>query len=215
MRRGVIALYVAAFGGVAVLAGCSSSGMKEEECLTADWRAIGYEDGARGFSPDYLGTRRKACAEAGVTPDFDAYMRGREEGLAHYCRPANGYRMGVAGYRYEGVCPPAAEPAFLSAHSDGFGLYQRRAAMQNIGKRLAWSRQRAQEIEYELVDKGGSMINPAMTPTDRAALVIELKNLAQEKAELENAIPQLEADYGAARADYDAYYSAVAPRYPG
>lgn len=207
MRRVIAVLFLAA------LAGCSSKGMQEEECLTADWRAVGYEDGAQGYGPQYFGVRRKECAEHGVAADFDAYMGGREEGLAHYCRPQNGYRAGVAGYAYEGVCPPEVEAAFMAAHADGFGLYQRRVAMQNIGKRLRYSRQRAQEIEYELVDKGGMMVNPALTVADRTALAIELKNLAQEKAGLERAIPQLENDHAAAQAEYESYRSEMAGRY--
>ena len=87
--------------------------MSTEECLTADWRAIGYEDGAQGQNPDYFGERRKACAEHGITADFDAYLVGRAEGLALFCRPPNGYRLGVRDYNYSGVCPVELEDAFL------------------------------------------------------------------------------------------------------
>ena len=78
------------------LGGCA--GMDREECRTADWRAIGYEDGVQGQSAAYFGTRRKACAEHGITADFDAYLAGRAAGLAHFCRPQNGYQLGVQGH---------------------------------------------------------------------------------------------------------------------
>ncbi len=91
------------------LAACAN-GMNSAECVTADWRAIGYEDGAQGRGTGSFGARRKACAEHGVTPDFQAYMAGRYKGLAQFCRPQNGYRLGTKGYRYTGVCPVELEP---------------------------------------------------------------------------------------------------------
>ncbi len=59
--------------------GCAT--MSEEECLVADWHAIGYEDGAAGLQVAQLGKRREACAEYGVRPDTAAYRAGRDEGL--------------------------------------------------------------------------------------------------------------------------------------
>ncbi|MDH3241626.1 MAG: DUF2799 domain-containing protein [Alphaproteobacteria bacterium] len=203
---------------VLALAGCGGgSGMQEAECLTADWRAVGYEDGAQGYGPQQLTVRRKACAEYGVAPDFNAYMAGREEGLLYYCRPQNGYNVGNSGYRYSGQCPPHMEPAFVAAHADGFGLYQRRARMQNIGKRLSYSRQRSQELEYELADRTMAMATPVtgLTAADMAARAIELKQLAQEKVEIEQAIQQLEIDYSAAQYDYEAYRDQISGRYSG
>lgn len=209
MRRVLATLVFAA------LAGCASSGMEESECLTADWRAIGYEDGARGLGPQHFGVRRKACAEHGVAAGFDAYMAGREEGLAHYCRPRNGWRMGVAGRAYEGVCPPAAEAAFLAAHADGYGLYERRVALRDVADRLNDSRARARELEFVLADRAGLVASPGLTAADRAALIVEIKQLTEEKLELERAIPLLEEDYAAARYEYDDYRARVAPRYSG
>ncbi len=53
------------------LAGCAS-GMDSAECVTADWRAIGYEDGSQGRGTGAFAARRKACADHGVTPKFEA-----------------------------------------------------------------------------------------------------------------------------------------------
>jgi len=202
---------------VLALAGCGGGAMKEAECMTADWRGLGYEDGAQGYGPEQLSVRRKACAEYGVAPDFGAYMAGREEGLAYYCRPQNGYNVGNSGYRYGGQCPPDLEPAFVAAHTDGFGLYQRRARVNNISRQLASSRQRSQEIEYELAERTLAIANPApeLTVADVAARAIELKQLTQEKIELEQAIKQLEIDYQAAQQDYDDYRASISGRYSG
>ena len=202
---------------VLALAGCGGGAMEEAECMTADWRAIGYEDGAQGYGPEQLAVRRKACAEYGVAANFEAYMVGRDEGLVYYCRPQNGYNVGNSGYRYGGQCPPHLEPGFMTAHADGFGLYQRRAQMQNIGKRLSYSRRRSQELEYELADRTLALAAPApdLTATDMANRAIELKQLTQEKIEIEQAIKQLEIDYAAAQNEYENYRSQIAGRYSG
>lgn len=107
------------------LGACSSSGMDEAECKTADWRAVGYEDGARGASPESFGARRKACAEHGVTAGFDRYLAGHAQGLEQYCKPQKGYRLGAGGTRYSGVCPDYLEPAYLAAHARGLAEFCR------------------------------------------------------------------------------------------
>lgn len=206
MRRCLWAALLLALGA------CSS--MDVAECRTADWRAIGYEDGAQGRGPEYFGKRRKACAEHGVQANFNGYMAGRTEGLAHFCHPQNGYRLGTNGYRYTGVCPAQFEGAFLAAHADGYGLYERNAALTGIRKHLHRSRKRAKEIEYLLAEKTAQLVSPDALAADRAALVIELKQLTEEKVELEAQIDQLEYDYAAAQGEYERYRKHLAAR-PG
>ncbi len=198
------------------LAACSSSsGMGEAECQTADWRAIGYEDGAQGYSPESFGGRRKACAEHGVTAKFDAYQSGHAEGLARFCRPQNGYQLGTRGQRYTGICPAHLEGAFLAAHADGYGLYERRAAINRIGRQLSYSKRRASEIEYLVVEKTTLMLSPTLLATERALIAVELKQLVEEKTEIERSIPQLEVDHVEAQRDYEAYRNHVANRHRG
>ena len=67
-------LLLAALAGLS-LAGCA--GMNENECQYSDWRAVGYEDGARGRGAEEFGRHRKSCAEHGVAADFAAWQSGR------------------------------------------------------------------------------------------------------------------------------------------
>ena len=190
------------------IAGCA--GMDAEECATADWRAIGYEDGAQGQGAAYFGTHRKACAGHGVMADFDAYLAGRAAGVAHFCRPQNGYRLGLQGEPYAGICPAELEGAFLAAHADGYGLYERGAALDHIRRRLHHSQERAQRIEYRLAESTALLISPALAPTERATVVVELKQLTEEKIDLEQSIGDLEHDYAAAALEYENYRKQVA-----
>lgn len=195
------------------LGGCA--GMDSEECRTADWRAIGYEDGVQGQSAAYFGTRRKACAGHGVTADFDAYLAGRAQGVAHFCRPQNGYHLGVQGQPYAGVCPAELEPSFVSAHADGYGLYERAATLERIRKRLYHSRERARSIEHRLAESTALLMAPDLVTGERAALVVDLKQLSEERINLARYIDQLEHDYAAAEHDYEDYRRHLAGRYGG
>ncbi|MDJ0944844.1 MAG: DUF2799 domain-containing protein [Kiloniellales bacterium] len=192
------------------VSGCS--GMSAEECSVADWRAIGYEDGAKGLSPQAFGQHRRACAEHGVAADFDGYLAGRKAGLAHYCRPQNGYSLGARGRRYSGVCPTELEADFLAAHAEGFGLYERRRELNRIGQELDRARARADEIEHLVAENTALLISPGIPPSERAALVIELKQLAEEKITVEESILDLEYDYAAAERALDDYRAAIATR---
>ena len=205
MRRLSATMLLLALGGCA--------GMDAAECRTADWRAIGYEDGVQGRDAASFGTYRKACAEHGVSANLDAWLGGRDEGLEHFCRPQNGYRLGALGNAYAGVCPLALEAGFVAAHAEGYGLYQREAALRRLGKQLHHSRRRAEEIEYLLADRTALLIAPDLEAGARASLAIELKQLAQEKIRIEQSIDQLEYDYAAAEQEYEDYRQHSADRH--
>lgn len=188
-------------------------GMDLAECRTADWRAIGYEDGVQGRAIGTLGKRRTDCAEHGVTPNFDAYVAGRNDGLSRFCRPQNGYRMGKRGKRYSGVCPGALERPFVAAHGDGLGVHQRDARVRHLRNRLHRGKRRINEIERLLVEKTALLISPTLTPQRRASVAVDLKHLAEEKGEIQQSIPQLVVDLADAEQDYGAYLDFISARY--
>jgi hypothetical protein len=186
--------------------------MDAEECASADWRAIGYEDGVQGQSAAAFGTRRKACAEHGIRADFDAWLAGRDQGVAQFCRPQNGYQLGTQGRQYPGVGPAYLYPAFLAAPAEGYGLYERGAALDHIRQRLHHSRERSRNIEYQLAESTALLIAPDLLATERATLAIELKQLTEEKLDLERSIDQLEQDHAVAELEYDDYRRHLADR---
>ncbi len=200
------------------LTGCSKKeeerrARQEAQCVTADWRGIGYEDGAKGKKADTISRHRKACAVFGVTPNLDEYLGGHAKGIAYYCQPRNGYFMGTKGRRYTGGCPASQDAAFAAATDTGYGLYERQKAVNDIGQQLDSASQRSKEIEFLLTDKGTAVISPLTLSGDRMVLVVEIKQLAEEKAALNRSIPRLQADYGAAQHELDAYRSSIAGQY--
>src|ERR1044072_8358991 len=107
--------------GLWTLAGCSS--MSANECVATDWRTVGYEDGAAGYSGNHIGKYRKACGKHGLAPDLAQYQSGRDAGLREFCKPMNGFRVGASGSGYGGVCPTGLDAPFLEAYESGRQLH--------------------------------------------------------------------------------------------
>lgn len=204
-----------------ILAGCGES---EEErarreqrqaaaCQATDWWALGFEDGVKGLRADQFGTYRRECAPYGVTANITLYLEGRDEGLVEYCKPQNGYRIGLEGRKYANVCPPDMEGAFMDARKDGLGLREHRAAVDNAASRLSQARQRADNLELIIAEKTAAMISPETPLADRVNIGIEIKQLTQEKVNLERSIPRMEADLNNTQSELEDYRSGIAGRY--
>lgn len=107
-------------GGVlitAVLAACDS--VTPEQCAAGDWRGIGFTDGTKGRTADYIAQHQKACAKLGVSPDLDAWLAGRKQGLPQYCTPSKAYEVGRSGRSISPVCTASQMNAMRDAHYTG------------------------------------------------------------------------------------------------
>jgi hypothetical protein len=176
----------------AVLTGCNS--MSAQECLSTDWRTVGYEDGVNGFSGDRIGRYRNACSEHGVTPDLSQYQSGRDEGLREFCKPANGFRVGARGAGYSGVCPSDLDGSFVDAYQSGRQLYVLRSRVGSAQSELYSMRSELEQIDRDLVSIGAKIIDPALTKEERAQLVVDTKHMAERKGEIKARIPQVEGE---------------------
>ncbi|GGD18750.1 hypothetical protein GCM10011342_29320 [Aquisalinus flavus] len=110
------------FIACAFLSACVS--MSEDDCLSANWAAIGANDGVNGAAYSTLETRINQCREYGVEANLTAYNRGYEDGLRTYCTPRNGFEVGSRGSSYNNVCPVELEPEFLAGYNEGRELYR-------------------------------------------------------------------------------------------
>jgi hypothetical protein len=72
-------------GALLLLASCAS--LSPDQCRNADWRQIGYADGVGGLPGSRIQDHASACAKVGASPDMEAYLSGRMEGLVSYCQP--------------------------------------------------------------------------------------------------------------------------------
>ncbi|MBD3646785.1 MAG: DUF2799 domain-containing protein, partial [Pseudomonadales bacterium] len=105
--------------GLMVLGGCAS--LSKDECINADWRLIGYEDGLNGAPKSRIAQHRKACADHDVVPNKASYDAGYEEGILSYCSYSRGERAGQYGRRAEDVCPAYSD--YASGYDSGLLSY--------------------------------------------------------------------------------------------
>jgi Protein of unknown function (DUF2799) len=161
----------------ALLSGCAS--MDRGECVSANWYAIGLEDGARGQPLERLGTHRRACSEHGVAPDAQRYVAGRNEGLKSFCTYERGFTQGRGGHAYGGTCPAPLAAAFQSGYQRGRELYDLHRSLNEVQKQIARSK--------ALLKEG------IPSSRQRAAEVERLEDLTRESGQLEASIARLES----------------------
>jgi hypothetical protein len=193
-----------------MLASCAS--MSKSECLYADWRAVGYEDGAAGAPASAVSSRRQACAKAGVTPDMGEYLAGRDAGLVEYCTPANGFSAGENGASYSGVCGRHDEASFLEQYRAGARLYTLRGRVSGADFALRQATDDLGAAKYAITQTSIALIRPELSVVDRAAYVVELTHLAEESERIERSLPGLRMNIETAEADLIAYESHLASR---
>lgn len=171
------------------LSGCAT--MSADECMTSDWHAIGFEDGARGYTADQLGNRRKACAKHGITPDFEAYQAGRAQGLRQYCQPSRGFSVGSSGSRYNGVCPADLEPGFIDAYNSGHQLYTLRSRVNGATGQINAKEHELEDTNEKVRAAEARLISPETTMEDRVLVLADLKDLSERTGQLEAEIAEL------------------------
>lgn len=182
------------------LSGCGT--LSESECLTADWRLIGFEDGARGLPSSRIAEHRKACADYGIAPDFEAYRTGHAEGLRDYCTPANGFELGKRGGRYNGFCPQDLENEFLDAFHLGQDHFAFASVINQYAGSIASSHSRIKKLNEMVKEKEAAVISDKTTEKRRAKLLNEIKEHQQEIGELEAKVVELEKLKAVKEAEY-------------
>jgi len=171
------------------MSGCAT--MSSEECVATDWSAIGFEDGARGYTTDRFSNHRKACAKHGITADFGAYQVGRDQGLIEYCQPGRGFDVGVNGGRYYGVCPVNEEADFLDAYNVGYQLYTLRRNVNQSNSAINSKQHQLKDVKDAMLHAEAALIDQETTTEQRIILLAELKDMAEDKGRLEAEIQDL------------------------
>ena len=173
-----------------MVGGCAT--LDKDECLTADWQSIGYEDGARGYKASHIGSHRKACAKHGVAPDFDLYEKGRLKGLEEWCTPRNGYRQGAGGHLYNGVCPSHLAAPFMAAFEQGRAVHAYAAqikAQESEMKKMLVDRD---ALDKDLEALENELVRPGVSPRGRRRLLEDIRQLEAQRNSLLNDITEMD-----------------------
>lgn len=173
-----------------LLHGCAT--MDKSQCLTADWRTIGFEDGANGKLETAISTYRQDCADHGVAPDLNAYRRGHRAGSENFCTNRNGFNVGVRGARYQGSCGIELEQGFLAGYRDGQALFELQQAAKNARSRIDRQQRQIRDIEKHIVGHTELLVADGLLREERIQLLNEIEALKVEHINLINLLPDLE-----------------------
>lgn len=184
LRLTSITLLLATF-----LSGCAS--MNKSECLTADWRTVGFEDGVAGENISNIGEYRKDCAKHGVSPSLEDYQQGHAQGSELFCTTQNGFERGNDGRGYQRSCPEVLEQDFLTGYQDGQELYGLRQIMRSAQHDIERTVRRINRIDEIAAEKSELMIADGLVRDERAQLREEIDQLRYEQDELHLQIPEL------------------------
>lgn len=175
---------------VVLASGCAT--LDKDECLHADWRLIGFQDGVAGKSATAVDNYRKDCASHSVVPDLDAYQAGRKEGLLQYCQPDNGYRLGAAGHGYSPVCPVTAGADFRAAYNEGREIYLARSEVNSTHAQIHKKQRALRHLKGDKGDKLGALVQDGLNSEQRLLLIYEVSEIEKDMDVLEDEITDLQ-----------------------
>ena len=168
---------LAVIAATVLLSGCAT--LSEEECKTADWRRLGQQDGAAGHSDSRLAEHAEACAKTGIRPNAQQWRAGWDQGILSYCTPRVGWREGLAGHSYQGVCRGRNEDAFLYAFNQGTEIHR-------LQSRIDSNNQEIRRLERQLSE--------ARKDEHRHELRQRIRSLDYEQSRLRSSLNMMQAN---------------------
>jgi hypothetical protein len=147
------------------------------------------------------------CALAGCAGTTTATSTaGGSQSVAQFCRSQDGASDA-------GRCVVERQAAFPNTHADDPGLHERAAALHHLRKKLYQSQERAKSIDHALAEARALLSVPDLAPAHRARLTIEVRQLTEQRLDLERSLARLEQEHAAAALEYDAQRRRIASQY--
>jgi hypothetical protein len=166
----------AAVALLGALGGCAS--LSKSECLNANWEDIGTRDGANGQPEEYLIQHSTACAKVHVTPDREAWLKGRDMGLERFCVPYRAYQIGENGGGFDvGICRNFDQARLSDAYQKGRDVNHLAGELSSIDGEL-------RDITLRLEDKDK---DHPLEKKERDALMFRLGVLTVQRVEAQHA----------------------------
>jgi hypothetical protein len=187
----------------AILLLSSCANMNESDCLTADWKLIGFEDGSFGKNESTISQHRKECAKYGVTPDLNVYRQGHFDGSKRFCTASNGFSQGRQGKDYSRSCPQQFEAEFLIGFADGQTLHALKKELNQKTSELEDAYENLDRLEHSIAEKSELMIADGLKREQRIMIRDEIALHYQQQDELLNILPELKREFENATQTYE------------
>jgi hypothetical protein len=173
-----------------LLSGCAT--MNEDECRSADWYSVGFEDGAHGRSINYIGNHREACAEYGISPQAGRYQDGWNEGIRRYCTPRNGYEAGMRGRSRSTQCPADLAREFRVAYQYGYRIYLLQRDLSAIDHDMRAAEKELEQVQRELAKIEKQLMGESRRDRQEDQMNVRLRQLYRQEAELQAQLAALD-----------------------
>ncbi|MBN7820032.1 DUF2799 domain-containing protein [Bowmanella yangjiangensis] len=171
-----------------LLAGCAS--ISKEECLVADWYAMGVTDGSQGRALAAFRDYQADCAKHQLSSDFEQYQAGHQQGVVNYCVYSNGVALGRQGNNFNTLCESERFEDFQEGYFQGQQLHQMENKLAKLRRDMASIESRIEQNQQQLKDNQASIIDENSTKTQREELLKDNDRLRRD-------IRRLKTDLGA------------------
>jgi hypothetical protein len=157
------------------LSGCAT--MSPEECLQANWEEVGYNDAVEGYPVSRSAEHREACADTGVSVDFDLYRSGHALGLPYYCTRETGFETADHGGDFASQCRRETFPNYLLGYREGLDVFALKTEMREIEIQIDEKSDQAEALLVQIGQLRTARDNPALSKDARREARYQLSQL--------------------------------------
>ena len=147
------------------LSGCAT--MSPEECLQANWEEVGYNDAVEGYPVSRSAEHREACADTGVSVDFELYRNGHALGLPYYCTRETGFEIADHGGDFATQCRRDTFPDYVAGYSDGLDVFALKTEMREIEIQIDEKSDQAEALLVQIGQLRTARDNPELSKDAR------------------------------------------------
>lgn len=157
------------------LSGCAT--MSPEECLRANWEEVGYNDAVEGHPVSRSSEHREACADTGVSVDFELYRNGHALGLPYYCTRETGFETADHGGDFASQCQRDTFPDYGLGYSEGLDVFALKTEMREFEIQIDDKSDQAEALLKQISQLRAARDNPELSKDARRDARYQLTQL--------------------------------------
>jgi hypothetical protein len=123
-----------------IVSGCAT--LNEAECISANWYDLGFDNALSGKKSSFVSEHTSACKKYQISPNFDLYREGWQQGVNKFCTAQSGWRYGIAGNYYRNTCSADKEAAFLEGYNPAKRIAQKKREINDLKNNVRNLRER-------------------------------------------------------------------------
>ncbi len=176
-------------------------------CLPALGCAATLAPALQGFSGSETIVPLAEAERPAAAPEAAGSAATLADRLAVLCGPENGYALGAAGAKDDGLCTGEAAAAFFVAYAEGAALFSARVEVEQVkaeisaAQRELWAIRRTIALSpSNIASLSGRSDDRRTTRAEKDALAAEESRLAAGVVALQSALARIEAEVRAREA---------------